>query len=63
MEDIDVFLAWKVFNSNNFSIVFEVWNAEVTYLDKPPIKTISLKKHGYLIHNWSDKSFKVEFDK
>ena len=50
VDDIVVFLAWTVFNSNNFSLVS----------DKKKQRTGSTgekkQKHWYLIHSWSDKA-------
>ena len=38
MEDIIVFIGLKVFNSDNFSIVSEERNKQVTFAEKPQIK-------------------------
>ena len=49
-------LAWSVFSSHNYFIVFEVKNAKVRRETTKEIKSLR-KKNGYLIHAWTYKAF------
>ena len=55
-----VFFYWKVFKFDNLNTFSCSRNAQVTFEEKPHLKTISffIYKHWYLIHTWSDKDFK-----
>ena len=50
MDDIVVFLAWTVFNSNNFSLVSDEKKQRTGSTGEKK------QKHWYLIHSWSDKA-------
>ena len=61
VEENGVFLTRKVFNSDNSPLLFISKKInQVTFEDKTQMIRNSLKKqkHGYLIHNLSDKALK-----
>ena len=48
------------FDSDNSSMFFWSRNAQISFVEKPKLKIISLLncKHWYIIHTWSDKALK-----
>ena len=48
------FLAWKLFNCDNFYVVYEESNSQVTFEEYPQMETISFQKQNTWI---SDKAF------
>ena len=45
--EITLFLAWKVFNSVNISNVSKEISVQVTFVEKPQMKTIKFQKQGF----------------
>ena len=54
-----VFVAWKVFNSENLSFSYKARNAKVVFAEWQKMKKKFKKDYRYLFHIWSDKTLKV----
>ena len=58
MEDNVVHLACKVFNNDDFSSISEAKKSLLSRNQNENYQYLTNKKHGYLIHTWSDIGFK-----